>query len=136
MSNYHLLTTREMLTRGYHRAQSRNPNDPQTCKLCGEEIEWWKTKNDKSVPYNLAVRDDVERTCHFATCTGKKEPDTQQRRPATISETEDMRRIVATEYRCETEGEAGYRAPEHIKNWLIKKLVEARLELAHSRGRN
>lgn len=136
--NYHLLTTREMMSKGYQRAQSRHPNEAQICKMCGDEIEWWITKNGKSVPFDLAVRDDVERTCHFTTCTGQKKtaPAPQQRRPVSIAEADDMRRIVAAEYRRETEGEAGYLEAEHKKNWLLKKLVEARLELAVSRGRN
>lgn len=130
MSNYKLLSTREMRAKGYTLAPTRHHGEPSLCNQCKAEIEWWITPNNKSVPFDPADRDDIQRTCHFATCPATKFKSEGTYPANTIAELADIKRIIVAEYKRDHEGDAGYQAPDHKINWLYKKLAEARLELA------
>jgi hypothetical protein len=49
---------------------------PGRCRTCGEDIEWWKTKNGKMIPMNLGTA-----VSHFSTC-----PQADQHRSAPASQ--------------------------------------------------
>lgn len=39
------------------------------CRGCGEEIEWWKTPQGKSMPFNPMKKSTDEAVTHFRTCS-------------------------------------------------------------------
>lgn len=71
-------TRREMLKRYY------KPKGLRKCTSCGEQYEAWVTTNGKFMPFNLprvAGDSDEQVIVHYETCTGKKAPETQSRKP-------------------------------------------------------
>lgn len=43
-----------------------------TCKDCGEAIDWWLTKNGRSVPFHRAKSPGEIMRCHWNRCTKRK----------------------------------------------------------------
>jgi hypothetical protein len=43
------------------------------CNGCGAAIEWWKTRNGKSIPMNPMADDYTIATAHWATCPNAKD---------------------------------------------------------------
>jgi len=39
------------------------------CRGCGQDIEWWKTTRDKSIPMNIMERGSDAAVAHWNTCT-------------------------------------------------------------------
>lgn len=132
MSDYKRLTTREMLRWKWMRCETKHPGEASKCKNCGEEIEWWLSPHNKSVPFDPCDRDDVQRVCHWDTCTDRKDRSTTKgvypasKIPALVA----IKQQIVAEYKQECEGEMMYEDREHKLNWLYKKLAEARLTLA------
>lgn len=45
--------------------------DNGTCKLCGDDIEWWETPRGAKMPINPMNRGGSPVIAHFDTCTGR-----------------------------------------------------------------
>ena len=43
-------------------------SDHGICRGCGEDIEWWKTPNNKPIPMNPMKSGSDSATAHWATC--------------------------------------------------------------------
>ena len=56
-------TRRELIERGYQLTGSGN------CRACDQHIEWWRTPNGNSAPYDPMTDADSVARSHFATCT-------------------------------------------------------------------
>jgi hypothetical protein len=141
VADFKRLTTREMQAKGYALYSTSHPGTPSVCKKCGAEIEWWKSPNGKSIPYDLTQWDNQERACHFETCKGAPAPgNAAPPAPGAAASTglfpsaqadavAELKRQIVAEYKFEHQGDDLYGDREHKLNWLYKKLVQARLAL-------
>jgi hypothetical protein len=55
------------------RARYVAPERASVCKGCNAPIEWWKTTNGKSMPFNPMPDDRSPAVTHFSTCPRSKE---------------------------------------------------------------
>jgi hypothetical protein len=55
-------TRAELIERGYQFTGTKE------CYSCGAPIEWWRTPNERSAPYNPMPELTSHATSHFATC--------------------------------------------------------------------
>lgn len=51
------------------RAKGYDFDNYSTCKGCGDDIEWWKTPNGKSIPMNPMPSGSSPAVPHWASCT-------------------------------------------------------------------
>jgi hypothetical protein len=55
--------TRDGLVAGGYRFENH-----ARCKSCGQEIEWWRTPNERKMPVNLMQDGHSEVKVHFEDC--------------------------------------------------------------------
>ena len=60
-------TRRELIQYGYQFC------DSDTCRGCGQHIEFWRTPNGKRAPYDPTGHVDAPAVSHFATCPDAKQ---------------------------------------------------------------
>jgi len=61
----HIETRHEMLRAGY------KFKSHAACTGCGAKIEWWRTTNNRMMPFNPIESDDVKVVPHWASCPNR-----------------------------------------------------------------